>query len=155
MDARLIELQKHIDALFKSVDEAYDAAAKAAGISSSAQDILYALLVYGEGLTQKQICDCSYNNKQTINSAIHKLEKQGILQMRAGVGRETRVSLTNEGIELANRVVLPIAEAEQRALESIPEKLREQLLAVVEQYAATLTSSLADAARTMADREEA
>lgn len=155
VDSRFSELQKHIDALFKSTDEAYGRVSKAQGISSSASDILYALSIYGDGLTQKQICDYSYSNKQTINSTIHKLEKQGVLEMRAGHGRERLISLTERGEKLARRVVLPVVKAEHEALASIPENLREPFIEIADNYAAALTAALDEVARKAQLKEEA
>lgn len=143
-----VEIQQRLDALFKDADDAYDRVAKAQGVSYSVQDILYALCIYGEGLTQAQICAYSYSNKQTINSAIHRLVDRGVVRLAAGNGRSTRVYLTDRGRALARRVAIPIAQAEQTAIESLPAGQRDTFIRLLGRYVDVLTRELGHVAST-------
>ena len=67
-------------------------------MSDSIFSILYTICELGDGCSQKEICEQLSASKQTINSAIRKLENQGILFMRKGEkGREPLSHLDGEG----------------------------------------------------------
>lgn len=143
MDEReTMELQRRIDVAMKRCDDAYNRAAKALGLSPSALDILYTLHVEGEGCTQTQLCAASYSNKQTVNSSIHKLQRDGIVRLESGIGRSTLVYLTDEGKRLAQEKIGPIVNAEAESIESLSPEEREATARTVERYVAVLVEKL-------------
>ena len=107
--ARMNDLEKSINAL-------YDQVGAASGLSDSSFDILYALALYGDGCSQRNLCERCWIGKQTIHSAIGRLVERGMLSVEPGRGRATRVVLTEAGKALVARKVHPILEAESRAL---------------------------------------
>lgn len=135
-------LQRRIDIAMKRTDDAYNRAARALGISSSALDILYALYVEGEGRTQTQLCSMSYSNKQTVNSSIHKLERDGIVRLEPGIGRSTLVYLTEQGKELAREKIGPVVAAEMESIEALTPQEREATARTIERYVGVLVAKL-------------
>ena len=67
------------------------------GISDTVQNILYVLCGNDSRRLQSDIYRQSGINRQTINSAIHKLEKDGIIRLELGIERNIVVCVTKEG----------------------------------------------------------
>lgn len=107
--------------LYKEESDIYREIALRLGSSSSAICILYDLCLLGEGCTQKDICENSYLSKQTVNSAIRKLESGGYIYLEKGRGRSTHIYLTETGDGLIREKILPVIEAETRAFSALGE----------------------------------
>lgn len=56
----------------------HDYAAKN-GISDTAFWIMYSVYYYGEGITQKNICEEWFYSAQTVNSSLKTMEKNGLI----------------------------------------------------------------------------
>ena len=124
--------------LHSEMEELYRELALGAGLSSSALDILYALCVLGDGCLQRDVCALSFTSKQTINSSIRKLEREGLLRLRPGRGRDMHICLTPRGEELVQAQVRPILDMERRALEALTPEERESFLRLTRQYVSKL-----------------
>lgn len=135
MPSDIQELQRAFDMNVKAIDEAYDRTAKRCHLSPSSFDILYTLFAYGDGCTQKELCERCYDGKQTVNSAVHKMQRDGLLQISAGTGRNTHVHLTDAGRAYAARAIAPV-------LESFDEDERELLSRVIDVYTRRLVHAL-------------
>lgn len=123
-------------------DEQYRKAAARAGLSESAFEILYALCDLGEGCLQRDICQYACASKQTINSSVHKLEKDGILRLEpAESGRGVRVFLTKAGKALVAERVAPFAQADYEAFSSLTKSDRESLARIQQQYLDAVTTA--------------
>ena len=83
MPSDIQELQRAFDMNVKAIDEAYDRTAKRCHLSPSSFDILYTLFAYGDGCTQKELYERCYDGKQTVNSAVHKMQRDGQEHARA------------------------------------------------------------------------
>lgn len=70
--------------IYKEVNDIYRDAASKFGLSNSVFDILYTICEVGEGCLQKDVCDATFIPKQTVNSAIRKLEQEGYLTLSNG-----------------------------------------------------------------------
>ena len=57
-------------------------------------------------------------SKQTVNSAIRRLEDEGILYLEQHTGRSKKIILTEMGNEYINKTVAKLYEAEVQAFES-------------------------------------
>lgn len=94
------------------INELYHKAAFKVGVSDSVHSILYVLCAENYRCLQSDIYKQSGISKQTINSAIRHLEKEGKVYLEKGQGRNTIVCLTNEGIAFAKEKVEPLYKAE-------------------------------------------
>ena len=119
--------------IYKEMEDLYREADRWAGLSDSAFVILYNLLDLGDGCLQRDICAAAFLSKQTVNSSIRALERQGLLCLRPGRGREMRLYLTEKGRALAAEKILPVMEMENRTLAELGEDAA-QLLALQERY---------------------
>ncbi len=99
--------------LMSEIGELYHEAAFKTGLSDSVQQILY--VVYSENYRclQSEIYKQSGVSRQTINSAVRRLEQDGIVRLEKGVGRNTIVCLTDEGIRFAKEKIEPLYRIEQ------------------------------------------
>ncbi len=104
--------------LMSEIDGLYHEAAFKVGISDSVQRILY--VVYSEDYRclQSEIYKQSGVSRQTINSAIRRLEHDGIVRLEQGKGRNTIVCLTDEGIRFAKEKIEPLYQMEQEVFET-------------------------------------
>ena len=112
------EYTREIDRFWRETDAIYHEVAVRLGLSDSSFDILYAISRIGEGCTQKDISNEVLLSKQTLNSSIHKLAKQGLLELHAN-GRSTSIHLTEEGRKVVKTKIDPVFEAESQALDAI------------------------------------
>lgn len=103
------------------IDEFYHTLAQALGLSDSALWVLWSLAELGEGCTQRDICRQFLLSKQTVHSSVRKLERDGVLSLRPGEGREVALFLTDRGRELIREKVLPTMEAERAAAAGLTE----------------------------------
>ena len=127
----------------KKLDDVYRSAAKSCGISECAFWILYTLRVEEKPFTQAEICEFLIEPKQTVNSALKKLEAEGYLTLSAGADqRSKRVCLTEKGARLAERTVDRIAEAEAEALLGLSDGEREALIRLTGRYRALFAQKL-------------
>ncbi|MDO4648585.1 MAG: MarR family transcriptional regulator [Eubacteriales bacterium] len=83
--------------IFGMIDSAYHEAALKIGMSDSELSIYYVMAIHGDGSNQSLLYKETGQKKSTINSCIRKLEKEDMVYLKAGEGRNTRVFLTEAG----------------------------------------------------------
>ena len=106
----------------KRLDDLYRCAAKQCGISECAFWILYTLRAEERQFTQAEICEFLIEPKQTVHSALKKLEAEGYLARTSGADlRSKRVALTEKGEQFARAWIDRVLEAEAAALCAMPE----------------------------------
>ena len=128
---------------FKAIDETYRNAAKQFGMSECAFWIIYTLRTEEAPLTQSEICSFQYQPKQTVNSALKKLESEGLICFFVGADRRSKnIALTEKGLRLAKNTVDIFAESEADALLAMPENERNALSDLLEKYNSLLRTKL-------------
>lgn len=134
MEEQLSRQQARLNQNEKMLEDLYHNYAASLGLSDSALWILYIVWIQGDGCTQKEICDSWSYTKQTINSALNSLEKQGLIRRMplADNRKSKQVVLTAEGRAFAQKAVLPMLEAETASLGRLSERERADLLALTE-----------------------
>lgn len=120
--------------LYKELDDLYHDIALKLGLSDSALTIFYAICELGDGCLQKDICDQSFCSKQTINSSIRKLEREGILYLQRGKGKNMHIYLTEQGREFVEKRVGPAIEMESQAFLELTPAERSELLRLAGKY---------------------
>lgn len=88
--------------LSREIDSAYHEASFKLGISDSGMMILYALANHGGSCAIGDIVTVGIS-KQTVNSSLRKLEKDGVIVLEKIDGKKKRVRLTDIGWELTER----------------------------------------------------
>ncbi len=120
--------------LYKQIDVLYQKIAYQQGLSDSELDIYYTVCFLGDGCLQKDVCEIALTSKQTINSAIKKLEKANMLRLAHGKGREKHIFLTTAGKELTAKKIKPLLQAENCTWNDMTESEATQLLQLTEKY---------------------
>lgn len=116
MEYYVNEQMKHLNLLTSELDKAYHEAALKLGLSDSVMLILYTLCwCEGECLLGDLTSSAS---KQTINSALRKLEADGIVRLETFRGRKKKVRLTDKGEQYVKDTVYPIIRIENEISDS-------------------------------------
>ena len=121
-----------LNRLYKKQTELYHAAALQCGLSDAAFWILYSLCESDDIYTQNALSETWSLPKQTVNSAISSLVRSGYICLRpiASARNSKAVVLTDEGMELCRHTVIPILEAEERALSRMSDEERRLFLSL-------------------------
>ena len=95
----------------------YRQMAKQMNLTDMAMWALYTLRVEPGEMTQSRMCEFLHEPKQTINSALKKMEADGLITLQSGSNRRTKtIHLTAAGEALARETADRVAETEQQAL---------------------------------------
>lgn len=104
------------------------------GLSDSAMRILYTLCDNGERCLLRVLCRRGGLSKQTVNSALRKLEQEGIVYLEAAGARAKEVCLTQKGRELTRRTVVPVMEMENAVFAGWDPREVQDYLAYTERF---------------------
>lgn len=120
--------------LWKELDDLYHDIALESGISDSILTILYTVCRMDGRCTQRDVCAMAYVSKQTVNSAIKKLESSGHIYLEQGKGRDKYICLTEKGEALAAKSAWPLIRTEDGAFSMLTEEEQRQFLFLTEKY---------------------
>lgn len=129
MDTHILKEMRRFNHLLGEINGTYHEAAVKLGLSDSVMAVLYTLCSEGEPCPLQEIVRQSGLSKQTVNSAIRKLEHEGVVYLEPAGGRGKDVCLTELGRETVRRRVLPLMEIENEVYSSWP---RGELLGYLE-----------------------
>ena len=138
MESVTSEGMRRFNHLVTETDAVYHEAALRMGMSDSTMQILYVLCDKGGACPLGEICRLTGISKQTINSALRKLEEDGIAYLEQLGGKRKQVCLTGKGQELAQRTVVRLIEIENGILASWPREELERYLESTERYLVAL-----------------
>lgn len=128
--------------IFRENDDIYSCAAKALGLSDCALWIFY-ILRLDEIVTQKDICGAMYYPKQTVNSALKKLEGEGYIVLSEMEDRRSKqISLTSKGERLAEKTADKVIAAELSALSGLTDKERGTFIELFRKYTKLLKNNM-------------
>ena len=114
------EISKEFSLLSSEIDSLYHEAAFKLGVSDSVMWILYAISLKGDRCSLRDIVILSGISKQTINSALRKMEKDEIIYLENIDPRRKNVCLTEKGKNLASRSSVIIIRMEEEIFKSWP-----------------------------------
>ncbi len=118
MEKEMFEKLHRINYLTAETNALYHQASLKLGISDSAMRVLYTIYDHGESCLLSDIYKLSDMNKQTVNSAIRKLEQAGIVFTLQNSGRTKKVCLTGQGKVTVEKTAARLAEMELSAFSS-------------------------------------
>ena len=127
----IIDYIRQIEQQRKEQDYIYHNVAVGFGVSGTSMWVLYNVYVSKDLITQQELCrQCSFA-KQTVNTAITSLSKNGYVELEAipGTRNQKKILLTSKGNALAKSIIVPLIEAEVRAYSALN---REELEAYLE-----------------------
>lgn len=105
-----------LDQYDKNLNEIYHYYALRHDLSDAALWILYAVHDSEPGVTQADICSGWFFSRQTINTALKGLVRQGIIKLEPipGNRKSKHAILTPQGREMAQQIVVPLKQAENQ-----------------------------------------
>ena len=128
----------------KEINKIYREAAQKLGLSNSAFDIFYTICEYEDGCQQKDICEATFLPKQTVHSAIHNLEKEGLIVLTPGKGRGVKITLSGLGKEKIFPLMKPVFQGESAAFDAMTLEDSKTLLDLSNQYVSHLRDAFSD-----------
>lgn len=124
------EILSGMQKMMKEQEAIYHRVASGFGFSDTAHWILYMLYYSKEAITQYDLRTQGDFPKQTVNTAIASLVRDELIELKqTDENRKTkRILLTEKGIEAARCVVVPLREAEWRAMQRLSEDELQSLM---------------------------
>lgn len=104
------------------------------GLSDSESMIFYQLYDNPDSLTQSDIAKATGMSKQTLHSAIRKLEDEGILTLKMQNRKSKTIVVTEYGKEYIRNRILPLVEIEEQILGSWTKSDVQAFLGLQEQF---------------------
>lgn len=114
--------------MYKELDDAYHEIALVLGVSDGELSVLYVICMLGDGCLQRDICREVFISKQTVNSAVRKLEKKELLYLEEKSGRDKKMFLTGNGKKFVDSRIHPIIEMENSVFMQMEPEERKELL---------------------------
>lgn len=134
MEYSLSKIMKRCNHLYGEIDAVYHEISLKLGLSDSAMSILYTICDHGSCCPLQEVCRCSGLSKQTVNSAVRKLESEGILYLEPNGSKSKNVCLTESGKHLADRTARRVLCAENEIFASWPREDVEKYLELTEAF---------------------
>lgn len=108
----------------KEMDKIYHYYALRHNLSDASLWLLYALYYSQNDVTQSDICNCWFLNRQTINTALNILKRQGIIELSPIIGnnKSKKIVFTSAGKTLADKIILPLKQAENKVFASFSDE---------------------------------
>lgn len=142
MSNKLHDIICQINCLTEETDSLYHQAALKLGVSDSVLFILYMMYVNGEKCLLYDIYKSSGISKQTVNSAIRKLENEGIVYLEKHSGKNKTVYLTEKGKSYVNKTAAKLLEAEYNAFSDWSEEEIHLYLSLIEKHNASIRKQI-------------
>lgn len=123
--------------LLQEMDAAYHGLSLHWGLSDSALSVLYVLCETDGHCRPHELCRRTSLSKQTVNSALRKLERDGYIYLEPA-GRGKLVCLTPAGETLSDNTARRLMQAENEIFASWSQEDVEQYLSLAERYSAAI-----------------
>lgn len=120
--------------LIGELNSLYHSASRKLGLSDSVSQILYTVCIEGDGCSLEAVRKMSGMAKQTLNSAVRKMEKEKLLYLTAKDGKRKDVFLTDEGKAVVENVISRLINAENAIFAAWKESEREEYLRLTQKY---------------------
>ena len=144
-----------INYLNAELDALYHHASLKLGLTDSASIVLYTIYDNGEDCLLSDIYKQSGVSKQTVNSALKKLEQEGLLELRPmSDKRSKRVHLTVRGRHLASQTVDLVLEAEYDSIGELSAKEQSNLLYLYKKYTRLLAFHMGKLTEALEEEKE-
>lgn len=129
---------KRYNNLMTEMECAYHDAAQRMGISDSEMVVLYMVCINGDACLLSDITELSGVSKQTINSALRKLEKQAVIYLELVDARKKRVCLTEHGKFMVEQKIRKLIRIEDEIFDSWKKEEWETYMRLTQRHLANL-----------------
>ena len=137
------QLQR-LNLLTSELDATYHEATLKLGLTDSAMIVLYTMCMFGGACPLGQIIRLSGLSKQTINSALRKLEAEGRIYLEANGGRGKRACLTEEGRALAGTTALRLMGIENEIFSAWSQEDQETYIRLLQRFLTALREKVGE-----------
>ncbi len=125
---------KRYNHLLGEIEATYHELSLKLNISDSISKILYTICNFGDSYLLGDICKYTGLSKQTVNSALRKLEEDDIIYLEAVNGKSKKVCLTEKGKEFADRTAFRILKMENEIFDAWSAEDVERYLELTERF---------------------
>ena len=125
---------KRINYLHSEINNVFHEMSQQMGLSDSVSCILYTICNFGDSCLLTDIINMTGIPKQTVNSALRKLEGEGYLQLETAQSRRKKVVLTEAGKLLAQNTAKQMIRMENEIYASWTEEERQLHLTLTQRY---------------------
>lgn len=133
MNRSSAEIMKQFNRINDKISLLYHKASRKLGLSDSEMSIFYLLCDYGT-LSQKEIIGLTGMSKQTMSSAVGRMEAAGWLSRGVTAGHRRDLILTEKGQAVVDDVLAPFMEQENRIFETWTEEEKTTFLSLNARY---------------------
>lgn len=122
------------------IDEIYHSYSRYFSMSDTRSRILYCLHEGSSPWTQAALAEWIFSPMQTVNSALKKMEQEGILTLNPQPDnhKNKQICLTEVGKALAERVAVPLKRAEDLAFDGLTIEEQRQMVGLLHKYTGLL-----------------
>lgn len=136
MNITVNEQMKRFNLLSSEIESAYHDATFKLGLSDSTMIILYTAHCNGGECLLSDIILMSGASKQTVNSALRKLETEGIAYLKSFEKKKKIVCLTDKGMQLAENTACKLIRIEDEIFNSWSDKEVNMYIELTNRYLA-------------------
>lgn len=142
MNEYIFSAMKRYNYLLGEIEASYHELSLSLGLSDSAMKILYAVCDNGRWCLLRDICRRSGLSKQTVNSAVRKLETEEIIYLEMAGSKNKKVCLTDKGNKLAERTARQVLRIENEIFASWPPEDVQKNLELTERFLLALQEKI-------------
>lgn len=128
--------------LISEISALYHEASVRLGVSDSAMQILYTVCSSESDCIISDVCRMTGISKQTVNSSLRNLEKNGVLYLERCGGRKRIIRLTEKGQQLADKTARKLIEVENKIFAKWSTDDKEQYISLTKKYLETFREEL-------------
>ncbi len=142
-DSNVSEFEQ-FNLLYKELDKSYEEYFACCGLSACAMWVIYSLRVDGDFMTQTDISKRYFLNKQSVSSAIQKLEKDGYVSIQTAPNnaKNKLLQLTEKGCRFAEETIDKLLTAEQSAFDGLTQEEQRELIRLYQKYMKALKNGI-------------
>lgn len=112
MELKYLEHIHRVNDILSEIDSLYHEVARRLGLSDSALNILYCLAQLGDGCPVSKVYKRNGSSRQTVSSALRRMEEEELLYLKALDKKGKAICLTPKGQQLLQQKILPVLEME-------------------------------------------
>lgn len=122
------------NAIYDEISSLYHKASEKLGLADSEMLVLYLIDEHEETLSQSDIMNITGMSKQTIHSAVKRMETSGWLSRAERSGHRRELRLTSAGQQVIREVIEPFREKEESIFADWTAEEKESYLRLNERY---------------------
>lgn len=142
MQTTMIAPLRRFNLLAGEIDAAYHDAARRLGLADSTQRLLYTLCTVGESCPLGELIRLSGLSKQTVNSAIRQMERDGLAYLTPTDGKKKALHLTDAGRTLCENTIFRIIAIENQIFADWSEAEQAEYLRLTKEFLTAFKTQL-------------